>query len=145
MTANRVRASCPLPARRLDIRIPPVSTDLDSLELATPKDAKDYLYYYRLGNDHASKGDYPKAVHCLEKSIELRPDFVDALVNLGGCYGILKDYPKSIEVLQKVLAADPDNARALGNLAVTYDQLGDAPRAEAYRARLRATARDRGQ
>lgn len=121
----------------LDVRIFPTSTNLDSLERATPDAQKNYQYYYKLGTDYASKGDYVNAARCLESAIALQPNFVDALVNLANCYGMLKNYQKNIEVLNKVVALYPNNVQALGNLAVTYELLGDKDKSEEYREMVR--------
>lgn len=117
----------------LDIRIFPTSANLDSLANATPETNRDFRFYYKLGTDYASKGDYVNAARCLDKSTQLNPTFVDALVNLANCYGMLKEYDKNIEVLNKVLALYPNNTQALGNLAVTYELLGNKKKSEEYR------------
>jgi tetratricopeptide (TPR) repeat protein len=121
----------------LDVRIFPSATNLDSILQATPEEKRDYNFYYKLGTDYASKGDYANAIRCLEKSIAQNPTFVDALVNLSNCYGILKNYNKNIELLNKVLALNPNNVQALGNLAVTYELLGDKKKAKEYKDKVR--------
>ncbi|TAL58799.1 MAG: tetratricopeptide repeat protein [Bacteroidetes bacterium] len=121
----------------LDVRIFPTSTNLDSVENSTPENTRDFQFYYKLGTDYASKGDYVNAARCLDKSTQLNPTFVDALVNLANCYGMLKNYPKNIEVLNKVVALYPTNTQALGNLAVTYELMGDKDKSEEYRDKVR--------
>jgi tetratricopeptide (TPR) repeat protein len=121
----------------LDVRMFPTSTNLDSLINTTPESKRDFNFYYRLGTDYASKGDYMNAARSLEKAVEMNPTFVDAMVNLSNCYGMLKDYKKNIEVLNKVVALYPNNAQALGNLAVTYELLGDKDKSEEYRDKVR--------
>lgn len=121
----------------LDVRIFPTSTNLDSVETATPENKRDFQFYYKLGTDYASKGDYVNAARCLDRSTQLNPTFVDALVNLANCYGMLKNYPKNIEVLNKVVALYPNNTQALGNLAVTYELMGNKDMAEEYRDKVR--------
>jgi Tfp pilus assembly protein PilF len=121
----------------LDVRMFPTSNNLDSLENATPENKRDFQFYYKLGTDYASKGDYANAARCLDKSTQLNPTFVDALVNLANCYGMLKNYGKNIEVLNKVVAISPNNIQALGNLAVTYELTGNKDKAEEYRDKVR--------
>lgn len=121
----------------LDIRLFPTSSNLDSLENSTPENKRDFRFYYKLGTDYASKGDYANAARCLERSTQLNPAFVDALVNLGNCYGMLKNYSKNIEVLNKVVAISPNNIQALGNLAVTYELIGNKDKSEEYRDRVK--------
>jgi tetratricopeptide (TPR) repeat protein len=119
----------------------PTSTNLDSLENSTPEKNRDYNFYYKLGTDYASKGDYANAARSLEKAIGQNPTFVDALVNLANCYGMLKNYNKNIEVLNKVVAMYPNNTQALGNLAVTYELLGNKEKSEEYRDKVRELSR----
>ncbi len=121
----------------LDVRMFPSSNNLDSLENATPQQNRDYQFYYKLGTDYASKGDYRNAARCLDRATQLNPTFVDALVNLANCYGMLKNYSKNIEVLNKVVALYPNNVQALGNLAVTYDMIGNKDKAEEYRDKVK--------
>ncbi|MBI4947326.1 MAG: tetratricopeptide repeat protein [Bacteroidetes bacterium] len=121
----------------LDVRLFPTSNNLDSLENSTPLKNRDFQFYYKLGTDYASKGDYTNAARCLEKSSDLNPTYVDALVNLANCYGMLKNYSKNIEVLNKVLALNPTNVQALSNLAVTYELMGNKDKSEEYRDKAR--------
>lgn len=121
----------------LDVRMFPTSTNLDSLENSTPEKNRDFQFFYKLGTDYASKGDYVNAARCLEKSVAQSPAFVDALVNLANCYGMLKNYNKNIEVLNKVVSLYPNNVQALGNLAVTYELIGNKDKSEEYRDKVR--------
>lgn len=121
----------------LDIRMFPTSTNLDSLIRATPEDKRDFNFYYKLGTDYASKGDYASAAKSLEKAVQLNPRFVHAMNNLANCYGMLKEYNKNIETLNKILAISPNDVQALGNLAVTYDLLGKKDIAKEYRDKVR--------
>ena len=108
---------------------------MDFIVNNTPKIKRDFQFYYKLGTDYASKGDYANAARCLDKSTQLNPTFADALINLANCHGMLKNYSKNIEVLDQVLAIDPNNTQALGNLAVTYEMIGNKEKADEYRAR----------
>ncbi|MFH1005029.1 MAG: tetratricopeptide repeat protein [Bacteroidota bacterium] len=121
----------------LDIKLFPTSINPDSVENSTPEKNRDFRFYYKLGTDYASRGDYTNAARCLEKSTKLNSSFIDALVNLSNCYGMLKNYNKNIEVLNKVLAISPNNVQAISNLAVTYELLGDKNKAEEYRERAK--------
>ena len=125
----------------LDVRMFPTSTNLDSVVNRTPENKRDFQFYYKLGTDYATKGDYANAAHCLDKSTQLNPTFADALINLANCYGMLKNYSKNIEVLNKVVAIDPNNTQALGNLAVTYELIGDKKKSEEYRDKVRKMTR----
>jgi len=121
----------------LDVRMFPTSTNLDSLERSTPQDKRDYNFYYKLGTDYASKGDYVNAAKSLENAVQLNPNHEHALVNLSNCYGFLKNYKRNIETLNRVIAINPINTQALGNLAVTYELIGNKDKSEEYRDKVR--------
>ena len=121
----------------LDIKIFPSSVNPDSIEFSTPEKNRDFQFYYKLGTDYASRGDYVNAARCLEKSTILNPSFIGAYVNLSNCYGLLKNYKKNIDILNKVLYREPNNVQAISNLAVTYELLGDKDKAEEYRDRAK--------
>ena len=121
----------------LDIRIFPSSTNLDSLVSKTPSEKRDYAFYFKLGTDYASKGDYANAAKMLEQSVAANPTYVEALVNLANCYGMLKMYSQNIEVLNKVISLYPNHAQAYGNLAVTYELIGNKEKASEYRDKVK--------
>ena len=121
----------------LDIRMFPTSTNLDSLIRATPEEKRDFNFYYSLGTDYASKGDYVNASRALEKSVQMNPTYVQALNNLANCYGMLKNYKMNIETLNKIISINPNDIQALGNLAVTYELIGKKDKADEYRDKVR--------
>ncbi len=121
----------------LDVRLFPTSLNLDSIVNTTPQEKRDFQFYYSLGTNYATKGDYVNAAKSLENAVQLNPNAVDALVNLSNCYGFLKNYKRNIEILNRVIAINPNNTQALGNLAVTYELIGDKDKSEEYRDKVR--------
>lgn len=121
----------------LDVRLFPTSLNLDSIINSTPVEKRDFKFYYSLGTNYATKGDYANAAKSLEKAVQMNPNHEHALVNLSNCYGFLKNYQRNLEILNKVVALNPNNTQALGNLAVTYELLGDKDKAEEYRDKVR--------
>ncbi len=54
---------------------------------AIAADDQNELYYYNRGTLYYQAKDYKKAKEDLSKSIELKPDYYDALINLSAIYG----------------------------------------------------------
>lgn len=69
-----------------------------------------------------------------ERALRLRPDYPEALNNLGAIYYAKKNYRKSIHYYQKAIALDPKSAPIYSNLGTAWFARGKtAPGIEAYR------------
>ncbi|MBP7863899.1 tetratricopeptide repeat protein [bacterium] len=76
-------------------------------------DEKQAIYHVVLGNALAAKKDYEKAANEYNYALQLKPDYENALYNLGR---ILYDQGKRAEagsVLGEALKLDPDDGRVL--------------------------------
>jgi tetratricopeptide (TPR) repeat protein len=62
--------------------------------------------------------------------LEIDPNFVDAWLNMGSCYGMLKNYPKAIESFERCLALAPNNEKAWRFMSITYGFMGDKAKAD---------------
>lgn len=76
------------------------------------KDAKDYVAWTMLGAIFHSEKRYQEASAALSKSLELRPQFTLARVNLGRVHMSTKDYTKAIDELTKAVESDRNSADA---------------------------------
>jgi tetratricopeptide (TPR) repeat protein len=114
----------------LDVHVLPSQLNLDSIEKSPGK--KDALFYYTLGTNVASQGDFTGAAKCFEKAIELEPQQEVIYINLSSCYGMLGKYKENIETLNKLLKLNPNNVQAYSNLAVTYELMGDKEKSKEY-------------
>jgi len=120
-------------ATGMDVHLNPLTTTID-----TTSQIKNGQYYYNLGNYHASRGNYTKAVELFQQAINLDASIEDAYINLANSYGMLKEYERSISVSEQLLKKNPNNIRALENLAVTYRLLGNNKKAEEYSSKANA-------
>jgi protein O-mannosyl-transferase len=98
----------------------PVDMNLDDFEGEKNSD-----YYFRLGYDQASKGDYKAAIESFEKVLKTNPSSLDAILNIGNCYGMLANYNKSIEYNNRLIQLYPNDIRAYNNNVVNYEKLGN--------------------
>jgi len=91
---------------------------------------KDANYYFSVAYDLASKGEYNKAIDNFNEVLRLNPSSLDALLNVGNCYGMLGDYQKSIMFNNKIIQYYPDDKRPWKNNAINYEKLGNKERME---------------
>lgn len=102
-----------MPDESSGVRIPLSRTDLRSLETRL-----DAASAYNLGLEHASKGNYAKAVEEFQRALEIDGHFTDAAFNLAVTYQRLGLHTKAAAVLSDLVVYDPDNPDyffAMGN------------------------------
>ncbi len=71
-----------------------------------------------------------EAVGYFQRALELNPDHLIALNNLGNAYRELQQWDKARETLEHAIAVGPEDAEANYNLGMVYAQAGDNSRAE---------------
>ena len=77
--------------------------------------------YYYLGLTHKAIGTNLREVSWLfKKAVEIKPDYVYALDNLGKIYYQLGEFQKAIEVLEKAVEVEPKQFSAHLTLGWTY-------------------------
>jgi tetratricopeptide (TPR) repeat protein len=82
-------------------------------------------YYFSIAYDFASKGNYNKAIENFNEVLKMNPTSLDALLNLGNCYGMLGEFQKSINYNIKVIQYHPNDKRPWKNNAINYEKLGN--------------------
>lgn len=75
-------------------------------------------------------GSYERAEKLLQEAIIINPDFVPALVDLGGVSALKGDLVKAVKYLTRAVAIEPLNASAHYNLSRVYQLQGRAAEAE---------------
>jgi tetratricopeptide (TPR) repeat protein len=82
--------------------------------------AKTYpAVHYYLGICYQWTKEYSEARRRLERALELKPDFHEAMVELGDVCAWLKDYPSAVKTYDRALAMKPDYAVAHRNKAIS--------------------------
>lgn len=77
------------------------------------------------------KMNYPKmAIPQFEKSLEIEPNYRDALVELGRSYILLSDYSKAVEYLKKAAEIDPVYPETFYLLSSAYEKMRDKNEAQ---------------
>jgi tetratricopeptide (TPR) repeat protein len=92
-----------------------------------------------LGRQLARLGDFAAAGQQLRTAVQIRPDSIDALGELGLVLQNRKQYQEAVRCYERVLALQPGHALAHFNLAICRNHLGDRDGAvESLRATVRA-------
>ena len=78
------------------------------------------------------KQDYEKADEHLQRAIELRPNYEDALNTLAGLYRRKGEYEKALKYYERAFRVDPRSSYALGNVASLCWYLGRLDKARQY-------------
>jgi tetratricopeptide (TPR) repeat protein len=79
--------------------------------------------------DEQQHGDYQAAIRDYRKAIALRPDMVEAKVNLGAALSHVGDYDGAIVMYQSALPAMSEQNPVLLNLGLAYYKKGDYKKA----------------
>jgi predicted O-linked N-acetylglucosamine transferase (SPINDLY family) len=88
-----------------------------------------FFFYNSLGNALREQGKKDEAIVSYERALALKPEFPDALNNLGAVYLSKRDRDKAEELYKRALSADPNHADTLvnmGNLNQAEGHLDDA-------------------
>jgi len=101
-------------------------SNLDVLHKLEKYQPSNFYINYNLGriygrylNDLATSKKY------LEKAVEINPNKIDVLKDLGVAYGMSKEYNKSVQVLLKAIELDNSDPVLKFNLVMTYFNLKD--------------------
>ena len=80
--------------------------------------------YFNRGLDYFYKGEYEKAKEEFEKTIELKPDHVDAWMNRGVVLKNLGQPEEALKFHDKAIELKPDYAEAWSNRGAALHELG---------------------
>jgi len=89
------------------------SGEIGALRKLVEMDPKDADSWDRLGKSLFVSGNHNEAVQCFEKSLNLKPNVVEVLANLGVAYKTQGRKEAFEEVLAKVTALDPKTGEQL--------------------------------
>jgi Flp pilus assembly protein TadD len=86
--------------------------------------------HFMQGNEFSQTGDFEKAVAEYKKVLDLEPQHVDAMSNLGVAYYNLGQLDEAIEQYSKAIEIAPSDADIHSNLAAAYVQKYQSSRAQ---------------
>jgi tetratricopeptide (TPR) repeat protein len=82
-----------------------------------------------IGLIHLSQQQYGEALEVLEKAVQLKPDMVDAHLNLGNVYDRLKRYTDALREFKIAAQLQPKSSDAFYDLGAVYYELKRLPEA----------------
>lgn len=83
------------------------------------------------------RASFPTAIAAYKRALEIDPEHVPSLINLGNVYYEMSHFDLAQDAYQRACAIDPSNPRTHFNLGNASDELGDLLGAlRAYRAAL---------
>ena len=89
------------------------SGEVGALRKLVAMDPKDADSWDRLGKALFMVKNYDEAIQCFEKSLELKPDVLEVLANLGVTSKSKGDKSRYAKVVEKLSALDPKTAKEL--------------------------------
>jgi cytochrome c-type biogenesis protein CcmH/NrfG len=89
------------------------SGEIGALRKLVAMDPKDADSWDRLGKALFMEKNYDEAIQCFEKSLELKPDIVEVLANLGVTSKSKGDKGRYARVLEKLSTLNPKTAKEL--------------------------------
>ena len=92
-------------------------------------DAKDYVAWTELGTAYFTAEKYSDAEGAYGKALELKPDFMLAIINLGKVQMAQRKFDAAVVTLTKGIQTDPNSADAFHYLGESYLQIKQGSRA----------------
>lgn len=95
-----------------------------------------FTYYSSTGVSLAREKRLAEALENFKKALSMKPESVEALVNIATCYGMMNNYSESEKHLLKAEQIDRQNKMVLQNLSILYKATGNKAKEQEYRLKL---------
>ena len=116
-----------------------IDAAISELEGVIDRDPKNEYAYYFLGAAHFEKGAFDKAMKASVKALEIAPQYLGALVQLGHSLRMMGRHQEAIRVARQLLAQNKDDGDALYLLGLSHYARGERAAATEYLNRFLAT------
>jgi tetratricopeptide (TPR) repeat protein len=87
---------------------------------------------FNIAVKNQNENKFDAATDFYNKILEIDPNHLPALNNLGIIHKILRDNQKAKDCYEKVIKIDPNHIQALNNLGTVFRELGDNQKAKIY-------------
>ena len=91
---------------------------------------EDPKQFYMKGLSHLSTGDLDDALSCFQKSVEIKPDFLEGHLGIVQTYERKQMLDQAISAARKAIEVDPNEPLAHTSLSRLFQQKGMVPEAE---------------
>jgi tetratricopeptide (TPR) repeat protein len=102
---------------------------IDWYQQAAAIDSSDAGLYFGIARSYEAAGYPEKAERHYTRALEINPEYIEALVNLGSLRYRSADFPGALAWFGRALAIDPENSDALSNSAMAHFARGDTGQA----------------
>ncbi len=99
----------------------------------------EYAFYF-LGNAYFEDRQYPKALKCYVRALELAPEYLGAMVGGGQTLRMMGEYVRAIRMGQRILGLAKDDPDGLYLLGLAHFQRGDSKLADGFLQRFLETS-----
>lgn len=89
------------------------------------KDSENEYAYNFLGSAYFEKGEFPQALKAYLTAVELVPDYLGAMVNMGHALRMLARYDEAIRVGKQAILKNPDDGDAHYMMGLCYFAQGN--------------------
>ncbi len=86
-------------------------------------------HHFNLGHECLNRRMYHEAIKHYKKAINLKPDYFDALHELGLAYHGDRWHKKAINVFRKAISKKPDNSLVHYHIGLTFSEMGKSKEA----------------
>ncbi|MFQ3574748.1 MAG: tetratricopeptide repeat protein, partial [Thermodesulfovibrionales bacterium] len=91
-----------------------------------------HIHYFNLARILKKKGLYEEAVYFFKRSVEIKSDFLEGLLELGNTYKHLKRYKEALDTYMFLHGIVPNSYLVLNNIGTTYYEMKSYDRALIY-------------
>ena len=106
--------------------------DAAPIQKSLKDNQNDPVWHFKMGNSYLGERKLRQAIVEFEKSVALRPEFLEARNNLAMAYAADRQYDQALTAFKKLVELDPDHAGAYYNIAVLYALQNDVPESIAW-------------
>jgi tetratricopeptide (TPR) repeat protein len=85
--------------------------------------------WYACGVYYTNSGNFQKAIEYYDKTLQLKRDYVEALINRAGSYGMIGEYSKAIRDYDSAINIDSRCSDAYFNRGISYARAGNEAKA----------------
>ncbi len=96
-----------------------------------------YDYQYQQAEEYFEDENFPDAVLCYKKALELKPNDKQAKKRLLETYLAMKDEKKAVSVLEELVAEDNTDKKSIQKLIELYDKNGEYDKILALRKKIK--------
>ncbi len=109
------------------------------LTKASEQDPDNEYAFFFLGGVYFERRDYPRALKCYVRAMEIAPGYLGAMIGAGQALRMMGDHARALRMGRQVLRIRDDDPDALFLMGATHFQRGEYPQARPFLERFLRT------